>query len=435
MSAALPPILVGLFGAGIALSFYLADRDSPSTRAFALALGMLAITVGSTPMRGVGITEAPEIWDRVTALLETAILAAGCEWLYRIAQTIAPSSPGRSRSSRLLRAAQACAAVYGLGGVLFLEARLRYSGGAWTAAAVLDPTFWLLFGPSLLALVLLGSGAWVVARSDVDAAERLRLRAAVAATPFLFSGVPMQPPWEYPTTAIGEILFLGGSVQYYVIQGRRGQFLGRFLSPQVAKLVRERGLAAAMEHRRSDLSVVAFDLRGFTPYAESEAPEKVMAVVQAYYEAIGEVVTHCSGTVKDFAGDGVLCLVGAPIAQPDHARRALVLAITGRDRAAEVLHAATGTALGIGVGVASGPVTVGAIGGEARLEYAAVGPAVNLASRLCAQASAGEVIADAHTIALAGDDGVGGFRPAGSLELKGIARPVSVYRESSRDSA
>jgi class 3 adenylate cyclase len=212
------------------------------------------------------------------------------------------------------------------------------------------------------------------------------------------------------------------------MQGQRGQFLGRFLSPQVARLVRERGLAAAFERRRGEISVVAFDLRGFTAFAEAAPADEVMEVVQRYYALVGDVVTRFGGTIKDFAGDGILCLVGAPLAEPDHARCAVALARAAVDETT-LLLASRGAALGIGAGIATGAVTTGAVGGEARLEYAAVGPAVNLAARLCDQAAAGEIVSDATTIDRAGDAGAYGFAPSGELRLKGIARPVLAYRD------
>jgi len=108
-------------------------------------------------------------------------------------------------------------------------------------------------------------------------------------------------------------------------------------------------------------------------------------------------VTAAGATIKDFAGDGILCLIGAPLPESAHAERALAL---------------------------------GRVGGETRLEYAAVGPAVNLAARLCEHAVAGEILADAATIERAGPEDAVGFHPNGTLHLKGIARPVTTFRHA-----
>lgn len=424
----LPAVLVGLFAAGIGFSFLLADRESPSTRAFALFLSLTAIVFISTPVRGPGLATAPIFWERFTGVFEAAILLAGCEWLYRVGRTIAPSRRGFRRSAILLRTAQAFAALYGLEQVLFVSARQRYSRGGWEGDVLLDPVFLVMFGPSLISFVLAFVGATVVSRSEIDAAERVRLRAAGLASPFLASGLPMQPPWEYLTTALGEVILLAGAVRYHVMQGQRGQFLARFLSPQVARLVRERGLAAALERRRGEVSVVAFDLRGFTAFAETAPTDEVMELVQGYYALVGEIVTRFGGTIKDFAGDGILCLVGAPLPERDQARVAVALARAAVDETTAFLASAR-AALGIGAGVATGTVTTGAVGGEARLEYAAVGPPVNLAARLCDQAGAGEILYDAATVDRAGETDGAPFEPVGELRLKGISQAVKAYRD------
>ncbi len=232
------------------------------------------------------------------------------------------------------------------------------------------------------------------------------------------------------TTAIGEIIFLGGAVRYHVLQGQRGQFLARFLSPQVARLVRQRGLVNATQQTRVQLSVVACDLRGFTAFSETAAPEEVMQLLQQYYEVIGAAVTEGGGTIKDLAGDGILTLVGAPIPYADHAQRAVAMALEMRDRGRQVLShwQKLGLDLGLGLGIASGYVTVGAIGGERRLEYAAVGPPVNLAARLCALAESGQILADQRTAGLIGDNGAAHrFEKLDSVTLKGFTRPVMVF--------
>src|SRR5262249_61647615 len=103
--------------------------------------------------------------------------------------------------------------------------------------------------------------------------------------------------------------------------------------------------------------------------------------------------------MRDFARDGFPVLVGPPIGYPDHVARAVALAVRLSSRARALLD--RWPRLGVGVGVASGTVTVGAIGGEARLEDAAVGRAGNLAARLCARAEAGGGLSDERGAAAA----------------------------------
>src|SRR5207245_2499103 len=92
-----------------------------------------------------------------------------------------------------------------------------------------------------------------------------------------------------------------------------------------------------------------------------------------------------------------------------------------------------GPDLGIGLGVASGYVTVGALGGDERLEYVAVGPAVNLASRLCDRADPGEILVDQRTAGFAGNSAEFQFQQLESADLKGFSHPVKIFKLAGSD--
>jgi adenylate cyclase len=176
------------------------------------------------------------------------------------------------------------------------------------------------------------------------------------------------------------------------------------------------------------LSVVASDLRGFTAFAESAAPEDVIQFLREYYQAIGQVVTDLGGSILSFAGDGIISLVGAPISLTDHAERAVRMALEIRNRFSEMQERweRLGLQLGLGVGVASGFVTVGTIASSDHLEYTAVGPTVNLAARLSSQAESQQILVDHRTVGLVGEN-ICEFENIGSTELKGFARPVALF--------
>jgi class 3 adenylate cyclase len=232
------------------------------------------------------------------------------------------------------------------------------------------------------------------------------------------------------STAIGLLIFLVGAVQYHVVQGRRAQFMSRFLSPAVAEMVGRRGLKSATDEQTLELSVVCCDLRGFTAFTAATESRKVIRILRDYYDAVGAAAAESGGTIKDQAGDGVLILVGAPIPYADHAQRALALARSVREQGMVITgrHSDADLHLGVGVGVASGFVTVGVIGGASRLEYTAVGSAVNLASRLCAEAGHGEIFVDARTTELLGEErSRHRLLPGEALRLKGFQQPVQSY--------
>jgi class 3 adenylate cyclase len=209
------------------------------------------------------------------------------------------------------------------------------------------------------------------------------------------------------------------------------RFLGRFLSPQVTRMVKEHGMSSVLEKRRSQLTAIACDLRGFTAFSENVAPEEVIEMLERYYAAIGQAVSEYGGIIKDYSGDGVLILIGAPTPYPDHARRAISTALKIRELVREMClrWRNLDLELSLGIGIASGYVTVGAIGGAERMEYVAVGRAVNLAARLCERAGPDSILLDQRTFGLiaAGDATAGlHFEQVESAQLKGFHRPVRI---------
>jgi adenylate cyclase len=237
-----------------------------------------------------------------------------------------------------------------------------------------------------------------------------------------------------PCVTLGFTYLVVVSIRY-AVEGRRGEFLARFLSPQLARSVLERGLADTMQQNRVQLSVVACDLRGFTAFAETAAPEDVIQFLHEYYETVGRVVTESGGTILGFAGDGIVSLVGAPPLYADHAKRAIRIAleIWNGFREMLVLWQRLGLQIGLGIGVASGFVTVGAIASSDHLEYMAVGPAVNLAARLASHAESGQILVDHRTVGLVGENhDLCRFKSIGSTELKGFARPIELFSVRAR---
>jgi class 3 adenylate cyclase len=312
-------------------------------------------------------------------------------------------------------------------GIVLPQSRLK----VWQQASFDRPVFYIFAAPFFLSLVLGLVGVTVpLFRSQIDPSERVRLRALGAAAPFLAAATLVPMIWKPATIAIGETVFLAGAIRYHVLQGRRGEFLARFLSPQLARLVRERGLADTMHQNRVQLSVVACDLRGFTAFAETAAPEDVMQLLCEYYQTVGQVLTDLGGSILNFAGDGIVSLVGAPLSLPDHAERAVRIALEMRNRFCEMQGRwhQLGLQLGLGIGVASGFVTVGTIASSDHLEYTAVGPTVNLAARLTSHAEPQEILVDHRTVGLVGEkNGLCEFENKGSTNLKGFARPIALF--------
>jgi adenylate cyclase len=220
---------------------------------------------------------------------------------------------------------------------------------------------------------------------------------------------------------------IGDGTSIRAARVRLATLLAGLVSRGIARRARaERSLRL----ERHELSVVACDLRGFTLFSSSVAPEHVVELLRQYYGSIGEVVAAFQGRIKDHAGDGTLVLVGATRPSRDHAERALGMALAIAAFGDELRRSwrRAQIDIGLGIGVASGEVTVGAIKAGSRIESVAVGAAVNLASRLCERARAGQVLVDERAAALLRGHERRRLEPLDAAQLKGFVRPVPVFQ-------
>jgi class 3 adenylate cyclase/HAMP domain-containing protein len=201
--------------------------------------------------------------------------------------------------------------------------------------------------------------------------------------------------------------------------------LERFLAPQVAQLIASGdGHEGLLDSHRREVTVVFCDLRGFTAFTESTEPEEAMDVLREYHAALGELIFRYEGTLDRYAGDGVMILFNAPIQFDDHTRRAVKMAVEMRDTIGALTQRwrNRGHSLGFGVGIALGYATLGQIGFEQRLEYAAIGSVTNLASRLCDEAKAGQIVVSQRVYGMV--EAVAEGASLGDLRLKGFNHPV-----------
>jgi class 3 adenylate cyclase/HAMP domain-containing protein len=214
-------------------------------------------------------------------------------------------------------------------------------------------------------------------------------------------------------------------VQTQLTEIERSRRLERFLAPQVAQLIAssdsDEGL---LNSQRREVTVVFCDLRGFTAFTESTEPEEAMSVLREYHAALGEIIFRYEGTLDRYAGDGVMILFNAPIQFADHTKRAVKMAVEMRDTIGALTERwrNRGHSLGFGMGIALGYATLGQIGFEQRLEYAAIGSVTNLASRLCDEAKANQIVV-ARRVYGAVEQWVDA-KPLDDLVLKGFNHPV-----------
>ena len=201
------------------------------------------------------------------------------------------------------------------------------------------------------------------------------------------------------------------------------------LRSYVPSQVAARLAGGAMTQQELDVTVLFSDIRGFSGIAERLSAREIADVVGLHLKAMAEVIAAHGGTIDKFQGDAVMAIFGAPDPLPDHAERALLCAIAMQVRQGELNALGWGSAtvreLGVGIGLNSGPVVAGAIGGGGRLEYTVIGDAVNVAQRLQSEAAGGEIVASAATMAAA--PGVAA-EPIGLRHVKGREEPVEVFR-------
>ena len=203
--------------------------------------------------------------------------------------------------------------------------------------------------------------------------------------------------------------------------------LSRFLSPQVAELITSEDGEKLLAGHRAYVTCLFCDLRGFTAFAETAAPEELFDVLRDYHAMLGRLIAEYEGTLEHFAGDGVMVFFNDPLPLRDHELDAVRFAIAARERFRElaVEWRKRGIELGLGIGLEAGYATLGRIGFEGRYDYGAVGPVANLASRLSTHASAGQILIGQRVFA-AVDERVE-TAPVGGLELKGFRRAVDAY--------
>jgi class 3 adenylate cyclase len=204
--------------------------------------------------------------------------------------------------------------------------------------------------------------------------------------------------------------------------------LKRFFSAPVAEAIVSAGEQSMLAPHRRDICCAFVDLRGFTSFTDNAEPEEVMAVLSEFHAGMGPIITAHQGTVPHFAGDGILIFFNDPLPIDDpcgHAAR-MALAMQEAFGALAAKWAKLGYELGLGIGIARGYATLGAVGYEGRVDYSAIGSVVNLSARLCAEAGGGQVLVDRRAKASLEDRfALAALEP---LVLKGFDKPVPVFR-------
>lgn len=205
-------------------------------------------------------------------------------------------------------------------------------------------------------------------------------------------------------------------------RARVQQVFGRYVPGEVAEALLSDGGSLAAWTRTA--SILFVDIEGFTRFAEGRDPERVIAVLNAYFDRVARTISEQGGVVISFIGDAVMAAFNAPLPMKDHAAGAL--------RAGEALlelaetERFEGEALKVRVGVATGPVAAGSVGGGGRQTYTVYGDTVNLAQRLEAKNKelGTRLLVCGETRAACGADSLA---EVGELPIRGRSEAVRVF--------
>ena len=210
---------------------------------------------------------------------------------------------------------------------------------------------------------------------------------------------------------------------------RMRDLFGRYVSKEVAERVIENG--ADLGGENVPATALFADIRDFTTLTESLPPQQVVDILNRYYTRMVDAIVEQGGWVNKFGGDSLLAVFGAPIRQSDHALRA-VNAAWEMNRALAEFNAEQ-VAMGlptitIGVGISSGEMLAGNVGGKERLEYTVIGDPVNLASRLESLTKEWQtpILLSEHTQELLDENKVNTNR-CDQVTVKGKTQPTIVY--------
>ena len=152
-----------------------------------------------------------------------------------------------------------------------------------------------------------------------------------------------------------------------------------------------------------------------------------MGVLREYHAEMGRLILAHEGTLERFTGDGMMVFFNDPVPVSNPAERAIRMVVAMREKVADLLMKwrRQGYELDFGAGIAQGYATIGAIGFEGRFDYGAIGTVTNLASRLCGEAKAGQILVSRRLLGSIED--LVEVEPVGELALKGFTRPISAF--------
>ena len=284
---------------------------------------------------------------------------------------------------------------------------------------------------ALLALILL---AFRLGRNAIETGVALAaVSAGLFGMQYAALGAGLLLPIAVPL-AFAWALYLFATMLAYLREKRSREqavrLFSRFLNPGVVKQIVDQGeTIESLSGKTRQMSILFSDIRGFTTLSETRPPQEIVALLNRYFSRQVAVVFRHGGTLDKFIGDCIMAFWGAPLEDPRHAEHAVAAALEME----QVLLAfkkelgEDGREFDVGIGIHSGAAVVGFIGAEQKLDYTAIGDAVNLASRIEG------LTKDAHSRILVSRETMTAcnnafaFSSRGSYKVKGRTQEVELF--------
>jgi class 3 adenylate cyclase len=209
--------------------------------------------------------------------------------------------------------------------------------------------------------------------------------------------------------------------------------LKQYFSPRLAEsLIHDMNIGKV---RRKDLTIFFIDIRDFTSLSENMEPEELLNLLNEYFAEMIQIIFDYGGTVGKLMGDGIMGFFGDPEECPDHAQRAIKMALEMQQRVSALNEESFWGEflLSIGIGINTGYVTVGNVGPENHQDYTVIGRHVNLAARLEQEAKPGQILISQRTYKLI--KGTIEAEKMGEIAMKGFESLVPIYNVAYQVSA
>ncbi|MEA3358721.1 MAG: adenylate/guanylate cyclase domain-containing protein [Thermodesulfobacteriota bacterium] len=208
---------------------------------------------------------------------------------------------------------------------------------------------------------------------------------------------------------------------------KRYSELRRYLSPKITDRILLNDKDFSNVSRRKLMSILFVDIRGFSNLTDSVEPDEIILLLNNYLSEMTKLIYRYDGTLDKIIGDGLMVFFGDPVSIPDHAQKAVLLAIDMQRKINKLKDEwlSYGHVLSIGVGINTGYMTVGNIGSKFHKDYTVIGRQVNVASRLESMAKPGEILISERTYERVKN--IADYKKMGPYRLRGISSPILIY--------